>query len=238
MHGLVDVAVQERRACPRWCECRGASRRSATGSARHELHVIGARGERGSLVRWTATQTLIGRRCAPVRLRRRWQPDGFDLDGAGGGREHERGTSLERAREGAPEGTVVVAESQTAGRGRQGRSWESPPRAGLTFSVLLRPPQVSGWLPLLAGLSVAVALREQAGVDAGVKWPNDVLVEDLRSRPGGRSPDCSLRFRAGRGRGGHRNRVERDDASGRTARRASDQPGARRCAAPPTARRC
>ena len=82
----------------------------------------------------------------------------------------------ERARVGALEGTVVVAESQTAGRGRQGRSWQSPPRAGLTFSVLLRPPQVSAWLPLLAGLSVAVALREQAGVEAGLKWPNDVLV--------------------------------------------------------------
>ncbi len=80
------------------------------------------------------------------------------------------------AKAGAPEGSVVVAESQTAGRGRQGRSWQAPPRAGLTFSVLLRPPAVSGWLPLLAGLSVAVALREHAGVPAGVKWPNDVLV--------------------------------------------------------------
>ena len=84
--------------------------------------------------------------------------------------------AAERARAGAPEGTVIVAESQTAGRGRQGRRWESPARAGLTFSVVLRPPAISGWLPLLAGLSVAVALREQAGVEAGVKWPNDVLI--------------------------------------------------------------
>jgi BirA family biotin operon repressor/biotin-[acetyl-CoA-carboxylase] ligase len=84
--------------------------------------------------------------------------------------------AADRARAGAPEGTVVVAESQTAGRGRQGRSWESPPRAGLTFSVVLRPPAISGWLPLLAGLSVAVALQERAGVEAGVKWPNDVLI--------------------------------------------------------------
>jgi BirA family biotin operon repressor/biotin-[acetyl-CoA-carboxylase] ligase len=85
----------------------------------------------------------------------------------------------DRARDGAPEGTVIIAETQTAGRGRQGRSWVSPPRAGLTFSVLLRPPQVSGWLPLLGGLAVAVALTEQAGVTAGVKWPNDVLIEDV-----------------------------------------------------------
>jgi BirA family biotin operon repressor/biotin-[acetyl-CoA-carboxylase] ligase len=84
--------------------------------------------------------------------------------------------AADRARAGAPEGTVIVAESQTAGRGRQGRTWESPPRAGLTFSVVLRPPAISGWLPLLAGLSVAVALQERAGVEAGVKWPNDVLI--------------------------------------------------------------
>jgi BirA family biotin operon repressor/biotin-[acetyl-CoA-carboxylase] ligase len=84
--------------------------------------------------------------------------------------------AAQRARDGAPEGTVVVAESQTAGRGRQGRTWQSPPRAGLTLSVVLRPPAISGWLPLLAGLSVAVALREQTGLDAGVKWPNDVLI--------------------------------------------------------------
>ena len=88
--------------------------------------------------------------------------------------------AAERARAGAPEGTVIVAESQTAGRGRQGRSWESPARAGLTFSVVLRPPAISGWLPLLAGLSVAVALQEQAGLEAGVKWPNDVLISGDR----------------------------------------------------------
>lgn len=82
-----------------------------------------------------------------------------------------------QARAGAPEGTVIVAESQSAGRGRQGRSWQSPPRAGLTFSVLLRPPAPSAWLPLLAGLSVAVAVAEQAGISAGLKWPNDVVVD-------------------------------------------------------------
>lgn len=74
------------------------------------------------------------------------------------------------------EGAVLVAESQTAGRGRLGRSWVSPPRAALTFSVLLRPRiPVSrlGWLPLLAGIAVATAVRD---VGADLKWPNDVLV--------------------------------------------------------------
>ena len=77
---------------------------------------------------------------------------------------------------GAPEGTVLVAESQEAGRGRLGRTWTSPPRAGLTFSVLLRPTTASGWIPLLTGLSVAMALRDQAGVEVTLKWPNDVLL--------------------------------------------------------------
>jgi BirA family biotin operon repressor/biotin-[acetyl-CoA-carboxylase] ligase len=112
-------------------------------------------------------------------------PDGFEVTVL----EETESTNAvlaERAREGAPEGTVVVAELQTSGRGRQGRSWTSPARSGLTFSVLLRPPQVSGWLPLLAGLAVAVAVGEQTGVKAGVKWPNDVLVVDVAgsARPG------------------------------------------------------
>jgi len=86
---------------------------------------------------------------------------------------------LARAVAGAPEGVVLAAEEQTAGRGRMGRSWVSPPRAALTFSLLVRPDTVSparrGWLPLLAGVSVASAVRAAAGVDARLKWPNDVL---------------------------------------------------------------
>jgi len=86
----------------------------------------------------------------------------------------------ERARAGAAEGLVVVAEHQTSGRGRLDRSWETPPRAALTFSVLLRPrvaPTEWPWLPLMTGYAVARALRE-AGFAAGVKWPNDVLIGD------------------------------------------------------------
>jgi len=87
---------------------------------------------------------------------------------------------LAAARDGAPQGLVLAAESQTAGRGRMGRRWLSPPRAALTFSVLLRPggvpPGSKGWVPLLVGVAVAAALRAEAGVDARLKWPNDVLV--------------------------------------------------------------
>jgi BirA family biotin operon repressor/biotin-[acetyl-CoA-carboxylase] ligase len=86
---------------------------------------------------------------------------------------------LTRAVAGAPEGLVLVAEEQTAGRGRMGRSWVSPPRAALTFSLLVRPHAVAparrGWLPLLAGVAVASAVHAVTGVQARLKWPNDVL---------------------------------------------------------------
>ena len=85
-----------------------------------------------------------------------------------------------RARAGAPEGLVLAAEEQTAGRGRLGRTWLSPPRAALTFSVLLRPvgvpPVRRGWLPLLAGVAAATAVRQVSGLDVRLKWPNDLLL--------------------------------------------------------------
>ncbi|MCW2745370.1 MAG: ligase [Mycobacterium sp.] len=92
--------------------------------------------------------------------------------------------AAERSRAGAPEGLVVLAEEQTAGRGRLDRRWTSPPGSGVTLSVLLRPaPELlarrGGWLPLLAGLAVAAAAR-RCGVDAALKWPNDVLVGDRK----------------------------------------------------------
>jgi BirA family transcriptional regulator, biotin operon repressor / biotin---[acetyl-CoA-carboxylase] ligase len=83
------------------------------------------------------------------------------------------------ARGGAPAGTLVLAEEQTAGRGREGHTWSSPP-GGLYLSVLLRPSPASDarWslLPLAAGLAVAEALDEW-GAQAQLKWPNDLLEE-------------------------------------------------------------
>jgi BirA family biotin operon repressor/biotin-[acetyl-CoA-carboxylase] ligase len=91
---------------------------------------------------------------------------------------------LAAAGAGAAEGTVLVAEAQTAGRGRLGRRWASPPRAGLTFSLLLRPVGVPaallGWLPLLAGVAAAASVRAVVAVDATLKWPNDVLVGEQK----------------------------------------------------------
>ncbi|MFF5495078.1 biotin--[acetyl-CoA-carboxylase] ligase [Streptomyces aquilus] len=80
----------------------------------------------------------------------------------------------------AAEGSVLVAEEQTAGRGRLDRQWTAPPRSGLFFSVLLKPAGVPvarwGWLPLLTGVAVATGLSRAAGVDTALKWPNDLLV--------------------------------------------------------------
>ncbi len=88
----------------------------------------------------------------------------------------------ERARAGAAEGLVVTAEHQTSGRGRLDRTWETPARSALTFSLLLRPtaPLHSWpWLPLLAGYAVDKALKA-AGFEPSVKWPNDVLLGERK----------------------------------------------------------
>jgi BirA family biotin operon repressor/biotin-[acetyl-CoA-carboxylase] ligase len=86
--------------------------------------------------------------------------------------------AAERARAGAPEGLLVVADHQTVGRGRLDRVWETPAGVAVTFSLVLRPdvPARSWpWLPLLTGHVVAKALVG-LGFDARVKWPNDVLI--------------------------------------------------------------
>lgn len=90
---------------------------------------------------------------------------------------------------GAPDRSVLIAEYQESGRGRLSRTWVSPPGAGLAVSVLLRPTGVSpsrfGWLPLLAGLALLDTVRAVAGVEAGLKWPNDLLVGAQRRKAAG-----------------------------------------------------
>lgn len=79
-----------------------------------------------------------------------------------------------------PAGTVYLADFQESGRGRLARRWEAPPGTSLLFSVLLRPDWEAerlGWLPMIAGLAVARAVEEVAGVVVGLKWPNDVVVQ-------------------------------------------------------------
>ncbi|MFJ7910266.1 biotin--[acetyl-CoA-carboxylase] ligase [Kitasatospora sp. NPDC096204] len=86
-----------------------------------------------------------------------------------------------RAAAGAGQGAVLVAEAQSAARGRLDRRWTAPPRSGLFLSVLLRPEEVPveryGWLPILVGVAAASTLGRIAGVEVGLKWPNDLQVE-------------------------------------------------------------
>ena len=90
------------------------------------------------------------------------------------------------ARSGAPEGLVAVADHQTAGRGRLGRVWEAPAGANLLMTVLLRP--AADVPPHLAVAAVALAGRDAAssvgGVSCGLKWPNDLVVDDGRKLAG------------------------------------------------------
>lgn len=84
------------------------------------------------------------------------------------------------AREGAPEGTTVIAERQTAGRGRLGRSWHSPEGLNLYCSIVLRPPLPPAAVPqigLVIGVAVAAAVVEETGRRPAIKWPNDVLLD-------------------------------------------------------------
>lgn len=85
----------------------------------------------------------------------------------------------EAAMQGAPEGTLLVADQQSAGRGRRGRSWSSPPRESIYMSLILRPvirPEQASMLTLVMGLSVVQAVRELFGLDAWIKWPNDMVI--------------------------------------------------------------
>jgi len=84
------------------------------------------------------------------------------------------------AREGAPHGTVVVAEEQTAGLGRMGRSWTSEAEVGIYCSIILRLPLPQAQFPivsLLLGLATAEAIQSSAGIACDLRWPNDVLID-------------------------------------------------------------
>lgn len=82
------------------------------------------------------------------------------------------------AERGAPEGTTFVAGAQTAGRGRLGRSWFSPPGAGLYCSIVVRRAAVAPWLTLAAGVAVANGIRAATGLPLHIKWPNDIVAVD------------------------------------------------------------
>jgi BirA family biotin operon repressor/biotin-[acetyl-CoA-carboxylase] ligase len=79
---------------------------------------------------------------------------------------------------GAPEGTVILASAQTAGRGRLGRRWYSPPDAGLYVSLIVRSTRAAPYLTLAGGVAVARGITQATGLPVQIKWPNDVIVSD------------------------------------------------------------
>jgi BirA family biotin operon repressor/biotin-[acetyl-CoA-carboxylase] ligase len=113
---------------------------------------------------------------APARTseRGRWRVEWFStLDSTN---RH----ALDVARAGAPGGLVVVADEQTAGRGRLGRTWEAPPGSSLLVSVLLRDAGNPARSVMAAGVALAAAVEDVAGIDVGLKWPNDLVVDDRK----------------------------------------------------------
>jgi BirA family biotin operon repressor/biotin-[acetyl-CoA-carboxylase] ligase len=112
-----------------------------------------------------ARAALAGSRFADVR----WAPSTGSTNA----------DALALARDGAPEGVVVVADYQTAGRGRYDRAWVAPPGGSLLVSVLLRPPSpVASAATMATAVAMAEAVEEVAGVTAGLKWPNDLVIAD------------------------------------------------------------
>ena len=88
--------------------------------------------------------------------------------------------AYELAEKGAPEGAIVIAEGQTGGKGRMGRKWVSPKKGGVYMSVILRPKMDLDEIPsvtLIAGTAIIDAIEKACGIKAGMKWPNDIMIE-------------------------------------------------------------
>lgn len=131
----------------------------------------------------TGDKTLSGELSAEVikhGLRTRWlgQSGVFSFDVV----ESTNAEAKRLAQEGAPQGTLIVADAQAGGRGRLGRTWVSPSGSGLYVSVVLRPAHPPEWstrLTLAAGVAAACAIQ-QVGSEPRLKWPNDILIADRK----------------------------------------------------------
>ncbi|HXG55886.1 MAG TPA: biotin--[acetyl-CoA-carboxylase] ligase [Vicinamibacterales bacterium] len=103
---------------------------------------------------------------------------------------------------GAPQGTTVVAAAQTAGRGRFGRSWFSPPGAGLYVSVVCRNRRAVPYLTLTGGVAVAEGITSATGLAVEIKWPNDIMVSMVSGGPGRRRKLAGILAEASSNAGG------------------------------------
>jgi BirA family transcriptional regulator, biotin operon repressor / biotin---[acetyl-CoA-carboxylase] ligase len=103
--------------------------------------------------------------------------------------------AMREAEEGAAEGTVYLADEQTAGRGRGGHAWHSAAGSGVYVSVLLRPRMAPAdilWLSLGAGLAVREAVRQVTSLEADIRWPNDLLLGRNRGKERGKKKFCGI----------------------------------------------
>ena len=165
------------------CERFGVSRTAvwkAVEQLKRDGYVIEAVKNRGYLLR-EDTSRVFGYTEIKSRLQSKWTgKDLYYFDSIDS-------TNLQAKRlaeEGAPHGTVVVADRQTAGRGRRGRTWQSPEGKNLYFTILLRPeisPEKASMLTLVMALAVADGMRKMIGDDSlsgiGIKWPNDIVMD-------------------------------------------------------------
>lgn len=159
------------------CEHFGVSRTAvwkAVGQLKKEGYQIQAVQNRGYLLE--TGEELYGRSELASRLNTCWAGHPvmfYDTLGS---------TNLQAkvdAEQGAAHGTLVVADMQTAGRGRRGRSWSSPPGTNVYFTLVLKPrikPDAASMLTLVMALAVAEGIRETCGMEPGIKWPNDIVV--------------------------------------------------------------
>lgn len=138
----------------------------------YEIEAVRNRGyrleESGDVLSQAELESLIRTETAGRNIRYFDQVDSTNNEAR---RQAERGT---------PDGTLVVAELQTSGKGRRGRSWTSPPGTGIWMSLILRPdfgPEHASMLTLVAAMAVAAGIREATGLDSRIKWPNDIVLE-------------------------------------------------------------
>ncbi len=159
------------------CERFGVSRTAvwkAMGQLKKEGYRIEAVQNRG--YRLAAETSVYGQHELESRMDTRWagKPVCFY--------EELGSTNLQAkldAENGAKEGTLIVADMQTAGRGRRGRSWSSPPGTNVYFTLILKPDfsvELASMVTLVMGLAVAEGIRETCGLEARIKWPNDIVV--------------------------------------------------------------
>ncbi len=135
-------------------------------------------------LRWRSTAaTPPGSSTSSPRPGRRWRRCDRvrNAPSPSAARESTNDVARELAEAEAPSGTVVTADEQTAGRGRRGRVWSAPPREALLYSAILRPLELEHvLLPLSVPIAVCEAVESVAGVEARIKWPNDVWLDEAK----------------------------------------------------------